>query len=51
MKAQVSKVQRYVEHPQEQVFEEDDGDVAAEAEQQPNWVDVYAGQNQRYEGV
>ena len=22
-----------------------------EAEQQPDWVDIYAGQNQRYEGV
>ena len=51
VKAQVSKAQRYAEHPQEQVFEEDGDDDAAEAEEQPDWVDVYAGQNQRYEGV
>lgn len=51
MKAQVSKAQRYAEHPQEKVFEEDDDDDAVEAEEQPDWVDVYAGQNQRYEGV
>ena len=51
MKAQVSKAQRYAEHPQEAVFEEDEDDDAVEAEEQPDWVDVYAGQNQRYEGV
>ena len=51
VKAQVSKEQRYAEHPQEQVFDEDEDDDAVEAEQQPDWVDVYAGQNQRYEGV
>ena len=51
MKAQVSKAQRYAEHPQEVVFEEDEDDDAVEAEEQPDWVDVYAGQNQRYEGV
>ena len=51
VKAQVSKEQRYADHPQEQVFVEDEDDDAAEAEQQPDWVDVYAGQNQRYEGV
>ena len=26
-------------------------DEDVEAEQQPDWVDIYAGQNQRYEGV
>ena len=51
VKAQVSKAQRYAEHPQEQVFEQDGDDAAAEAEEQPDWVDVYAGQNQKYEGV
>ena len=51
VKVQVSKAQHYAEHPQEQVFVEDEDDDAAEAEQQPDWVDVYAGQNQRYEGV
>ena len=51
VKAQVSKAQRYADHPQEPVFEEDEGDDAVEAEEQPDWVDVYAGQNQRYEGV
>ena len=50
-KAQVSKAQRYAERPQEAVFEEDEDDDAVEAEEQPDWVDVYAGQNQRYEGV
>ena len=51
VKAQVSKAQRYAEHPQEVVFEEDEDDDAVEAEEQPDWVDVYAGQDQRYEGV
>ena len=51
VKAQVSKAQRYAEHPQEPVFEDDVDDNADEAEEQPDWVDVYAGQNQRYEGV
>ena len=51
VKAQVCKAQRYAECPQEPVFEEDEGDDAIEAEEQPDWVDVYAGQNQRYEGV
>ena len=51
VKAQVAKAQRYAEHPQEQVFEDDTDYDAAEAEEQPDWVDVYAGQNQRYEGV
>ena len=51
VKAQVSKVQRYAEHPQEPVFEKSEDDDAVEAEEQPDWVDVYAGQNQRYEGV
>ena len=48
VKAQVPKTQRYADHPQELVFEEDEGDDAVEAEEQP---DVYAGQDQRYEGV
>ena len=51
VKAQVSKAQRYADHPQEPVFEEDEGDDAVEAEERPDWVDVYAGQNQRYEGT
>ena len=51
VKAQVSKARRYAEHPQEPVFEENEDDDAVEAEEQPDWVDVYAGQNQRYEGV
>ena len=51
VKAQVSKAQRYADHPQEPVFEEDEGDDAVEAEEQLDWVDVYAGQNQRYEGI
>ena len=42
---------RFADHPQEPVFEEDEEDYAVEAEQQPEWVDVYAGQNLRYEGV
>ena len=51
VKAQVSMAQRYAEHPQEAVFEEDEDDDAVEAEEQPHWVDVYAGQNQRYERI
>lgn len=50
VKAQVSKAQHYAEHPQEPVFEDNVDDDAVE-EEQPDWVDVYAGQNQRYEGV
>lgn len=33
----------------EPVFHEED--VLVEAEEQPDWVNVYAGQNQRYEGI
>ena len=51
VKAQVAKAQRYADHPQEPVFEEDEEDDAVEAEEQPDWVDVYAGRNQIYEGV
>ena len=51
VKAQVAKAQRYAEHQQEPVFEDDMDDDAVEAEEQPDWIDVYAGQNQRYEGV
>ena len=51
VKAQVAKAQRYAEQSQEPVFVEDEDDDAVEAEQQPDWVDVYAAQNQRYEGV
>ena len=36
MTAQVSKAQRYAEHPQEAVFEEDEDDDAVEAEEQPD---------------
>ena len=51
VKAQVSKAMHYVEHPQEPVFEDNLDNDAVEEEQQPDWVDVYAGQNQRYAGV
>ena len=51
VKAQVAKARRYADHPQEPVFEEVEEDDAVEAEEQPDWVDVYAGQNQIYEGV
>ena len=51
MKAQVAKARRYADHPQEPVFEEDEEDDAVEAEEQPDWVEVYAGQNQIYESV
>ena len=43
VKAQVAKARRFADHPQEPVFEEDEKDDAVEAEEQPNWVDVYAG--------
>ncbi|CAH3153590.1 unnamed protein product [Porites lobata] len=43
VKAQVAKARRYADHPQEPVFEEDEEDDAVEAEEQPDWVDVYAG--------
>ena len=46
MKAQVAEARRYTDHPQEPVFEEVEEDDAGEAEEQPDWVDVYAGQNQ-----
>ena len=45
------KAQRYAEHPQEPAFEEDVDKDAAVAEEQQDWVDVYAGQNQIFEGV
>ena len=51
VKAQVSKAKHYAEHLREAVFEDDVDDDAVEQQQQPDWVDVYAGQNQRYEGV
>ena len=51
MKAQVAKARRYADHSQEPVFEEVEEDDAVEAEEQQHWVDVYAGQNQIYEGV
>ena len=51
VKAQVEKAQLLGGRPQEPVFEEEEDDDALEAEEQPDWVDVYAGQNQRYEGV
>ena len=51
VKAQVAKARRYADHPQEPVFEEVEEDDAVEAEEQPDWVDVHAGQNQIYEGV
>ena len=48
VKAQVSKPKHYAEHLQEPVFEDNVEDDAVE---EPDWVDVYTGQNQRYEGV
>ena len=51
VKAQVAKAKRYADHPRDSVFEEDEEDDAVEAEEQPDWVDVYSGQNQIYEGV
>ena len=51
VKAQVTKAQHYAEHPQEPVFEEEEDEDAAVAEEQLDWVDVYAGQNQIFEGV
>ncbi len=51
VKALFSKAQLYAEYLQEPVFEDDVDDNADEAEEQQGWVDVYAGQNQRYEGV
>ena len=49
MRAQVEKAQLLAGRPQEPVFHEED--VPVEAEEQPDWVNVYAGQNQRYEGI
>lgn len=37
--------------PEERYEDGGDEDDACEAEEQPDWVDVYAGHNQRYEGV
>ncbi|XP_078350740.1 uncharacterized protein LOC144635515 [Oculina patagonica] len=51
VKAQVAKAMRYAEHPQEPIFEEDGDDDAVDAEEQPDWVDIYGGHNQIYEGV
>ena len=51
VKAQVAKTRRFAHHPQEPVFKEDEADDAVEAEEQLDWVDVYAGQNQIYEGL
>lgn len=52
VKAAMWKAQQLAEHPREDRYEDDDEeDEPDEAEQQPDWVDVYAGQNQRFEGV
>ena len=51
VKAQVAKAQRFADHPQEPVFEYDEEDDPVEVEEQPDWVDVYAGQNRMYECV
>lgn len=51
VQAQVCRAKHQAEHPQEPVFEDNVDDDAAEAEEQPDWVDVYAGQNQRYDEV
>ena len=51
VEAQVAKARRFVDHPQEPVFEDDEEDDVVEAEEQPDWVDVYAGKDQIYEGV
>lgn len=52
-RAQLAKAQCYVDHLQENVFEEEEEkeDGAVEAEEQPDWTDVYAGKNQRSKGV
>ena len=50
-RAQVEKAKLLVGHPQEPVFHEEEEDIPVEAEEQPDWVDFYAGQNQRHEGV
>lgn len=48
VRAQRAKAQYYVDHLQENVFEEEEKeDGAVEAEEQPDWTDVYAGKNQR----
>ena len=51
VRAQVEKAPLLAGRPQEPVFHEEEEDVPVEAEEQPDWVGVYAGQNQRYEGV
>lgn len=52
VKAQVRKAQQLADHQPEERYEDGgDEDDACEAEEQPDWVDVYAGHNQRYEGV
>ena len=51
VRAQVEKALLHAGRPQEPVFQEEEEDVPVEAEEQPDWVDVFAGQNQRYEGV
>ena len=50
VKAQVCKVKHQAEYPQEPAFEDNVHDGAAEAEEQPDWVDVYAGQNRHMSG-
>ena len=41
-----------MDHLQENVFEEEEKENGGvEAEEQPDWTDVYAGKNQRSKGV
>lgn len=53
VRAQLAEAQCYVDHLQENVFEEEEEkeDGAVEAEEQPDWTDVYVGKNQRSKGV
>lgn len=51
VKAQVLKVQQAADNVRDNMYEEDENDEAVDDEDQPDWVDVYAGQNQCFEGV
>ena len=52
VKAQVQKAQQLaLRQPEEEYGESDDEDEACEAQEQPDWVEVYAGHNHHYEGV
>ncbi|EDO35599.1 predicted protein, partial [Nematostella vectensis] len=51
VKALVVKASRQAEGAREPTYESDGEDEPADAEEQPDWVDIYAGPNQTYEGV